>query len=601
MLAELACPVELNLAHIVVFLGEHRLCLGIDAAQTGNIKRRHTVVGTEVTLRVAVQRVAEHGTQVEALAQHIGRLYAYIKECILGTVLVVAIGIVKDSRGVSQRVLAAQLREDIVVVGVERRGHAVVVALIGSHDRRLDQSQGDGRYHRACREVLGHAIVEQVVVGARDRDVELGLEVPQDVDVGIETHVHSLERVLACRIVGIDIAYGEVVHTDIIATLHIDVVVLGDGSVIDLLAPVGIVVILVNLVPQTLGVGVQEMEVDVFLNDAVDGAQHLGSIAAILAGVHHRGQRRHKGETSRHVGIDTRSHRMTALGLNQYHTVATTCTVEGCAILQHRHLLNVIRGDVGQHVEVLTVVQGGAVTLHIQFYAIDHNQRHGIGSETVHTTDEHSSTTVESGRTHDGAHVCTQFLAYLAVDGHTTAFHLGLALCRIGGSRTIHRQELVLQHTNLNLLCLVAGNDSHLLRQILRGMHIESRSKRRHRDGKSTILLGHCRIAYIAQGLQLNTRQGLTGSQIGDDTLDGDYRIICLSRLSYRLLDSGFHLIFFVILALSQGRSNTESECQCAEKESPTRHLPIIKYSALHLHLFFSSYSTSSTGFRMTA
>ena len=64
-----------------------------------------------------------------------------------------------------------------------------------------------------------------------------------NVDVCIETHIQTVETILLGSALTIGITQREVVHTDIITTLHIDIVVLSHGCTIYLLSPVCIIVI----------------------------------------------------------------------------------------------------------------------------------------------------------------------------------------------------------------------------------------------------------------------------------------------------------------------------------------------------------------------
>ena len=110
------------------------------------------------------------------------------------------------------------------------------------------------------------------------------------------------------------------------------------------------------------------------------------------------------------------------------------------------------------------------------------------------------------------------------------------------------------------------------------------------------VLLGHGRVADVAQRLQLNTCKGLLRGLVGHHAVDGHRRILVLDGFTHWLLD-GLHFLFFLfVLALCHHGHGAKGECQGAEQQSATHCLPGVKYGALHLHLFLARYSSSSTG-----
>ena len=213
---------------------------------------------------------------------------------ILGLVLVVALTVLKQCHGVTQRIAIAQRGIQLVVVG-EQRGEATgaavnqLVILIGSHQRRLEQCQGRRRRNGAGKGG-GHAVVIDRVVGACNRDVETRREVPQNRDVGIETYIHTVEGTLANGVLSLDITDRQVIHTDVVATLHVDAVVLCQGIAVDLVLPVRI--IMIGVIIETCWVVVQELELQLLqlleshllLDGLLNGrrSQHLSSIDTIL-------------------------------------------------------------------------------------------------------------------------------------------------------------------------------------------------------------------------------------------------------------------------------------------------------------------------------
>ena len=197
--------------------------------------------------------------------------------------------------------------------------------------------------------------------------------------------------------------------------------------------------------------------------------------------------------------------------------------------------------------------------------------------------------------------VAAQFVGQLIVDGDTKALDRSLSLCRIVGTRGVHRLEAVLEHLDGNRLTGIACLDGDLLGKVTWSVDIQRGGKLGNLDGESTVVLGHSCIADITQGLQLNTDEGLSRGLISHDTLQGDGGIFVGNRPAHGLLDVFNILILFLVLSLSHRRNDAESEYECTEQQSTTYCLPKIKYSALHIHFFLASNSSSSTGFSTMA
>ena len=206
--AELLGPVQLQLAHEVLLLGKHGDYHRGDGAHLVDSKRGNTQIGTIVALGIAVEQVAEVGRQLQGVVDAILWCDMHIEVGILSLVLVVAGTILKDGKRVGQRIVGDGTDEGLraagedIVIAAQQAGEAtdLRVILVGSHQRRLDECQRRGRRHCRRGEAGRHAIVEHVVVGAGDGDVELGREIPKNADVGVETHVHTVEIALLGRI-----------------------------------------------------------------------------------------------------------------------------------------------------------------------------------------------------------------------------------------------------------------------------------------------------------------------------------------------------------------------------------------------------------------
>jgi len=438
-----------------------------DLSHLVNLELRHALVRTIVALGITVEQVVEVGRETEVVGKLPLRHHVNGEVGVLGLVLVVAGAILQDGEGVGQRLVAQRVGRSLaagqdVVVAAEQAGKLANggVILVGSHQRRLDEGQGRGRRDGTGREVGGEAIVVHITISTRDGDVETGGEVPQDLDVGVETHVHAVEAALLQRVLRVDIAHGEVVHAHIVATLHVDAVVLRQRVAIDLVGPVGVVV--VGVVVVAVGIVVEEVEVLILL-DVGNGAQQLGSIGAILRGIHHRGQLGDELHAGRYVGIDAGGHGLATLGVDEHHAIGTTGAIEGGGVLEHRHLLNVVGRDAGQDVVELAAVKRAAVALHVLLNAVDDNERLGIAGDAVQTTDEHRGTALGCCRAHDAVHVATQLVGNLGINGHAEAIDVYRLLRGIGSALAIHGLELVAEHLDCDELLLVASHDGHLL------------------------------------------------------------------------------------------------------------------------------------------
>ena len=293
---------------------------------------------------------------------------------------------------------------------------------------------------------------------------------------------------------------------------------------------------------------------------------------------------------------------MATLGINQDDAVGTTGTIEGGGVLQYRHLLDIVRRDVGQDVIELSAVQRRAHALHVLLNAVDDNQGLSVAGDTIQTANEHGGSTVGSRRTENATDIATELIGNLVVDGHPET----VDLCGLGGgvvnTCAIHRSKLVAQHLDVYRLRAVASDDAHLLRDELRGKHIEGGGKRWHLDGEAAILIGHGRVAVIAQGTQLDTGQRLFRGQVGHRTLERYRGIAGLLQLrTVGLFDAGLHLLFLFVVGLGEGGCG-ESQCERADNNPEAAVLHHIEYSTLHIHfLLDSSKLTYSKGFAMIA
>ena len=254
-------------------------------------------------------------------------------------------------------------------------------------ERCLDKRKQRGRRDGCHREILGCAVVEHVAVDLRIGHVEARRELVDDIDVCVEAHVQAIEVVFASCALRVGVAEREVVHTHVVATLHIDAVVLRDSRVIDFLRPVGVVVVFPVVV--FARIVVEELKVFLIIANLGMGSEHFRGVESVLRSGHHLRQPSDERHAGTDVGIDFRYQRVTALCGDKHHAVAALRSVECRCVLQHLHFFDVGRIDVEQQVGVVAVVKRTARFLHVADDAIDHDERHGIGIERVQSANEH--------------------------------------------------------------------------------------------------------------------------------------------------------------------------------------------------------------------
>ena len=193
--------------------------------------------------------------------------------------------ILQNSHGVCQGILCGilgiYLTEEVIVVA-QQTGKAIhhLIVLIHAEQGRLHHGKVGRRSQCALAEVSGEAVVEEFAVGACHRDIKLGFQVSEHLDIRVKAQVHTVKACVLQRALGIHVAHGEVVHTHIVTTLHIDAVVLGQCLVIHLILPVGVVVIHVIIV--AIGIVVKEAEIHLPVLHLAHGTYHLGGIGAEL-------------------------------------------------------------------------------------------------------------------------------------------------------------------------------------------------------------------------------------------------------------------------------------------------------------------------------
>ena len=114
---------------------------------------------------------------------------------------------------------------------------------VGINKRRLDKPQYVGRRNVFARIAGCPSVVAEVIGVAHIGHVQSCGEAVEEIDVGVEADVQTIEIILLCSSFALAVTQREVVHCYLITTLHVHAVVLRKGSLIEWLLPVGLVVI----------------------------------------------------------------------------------------------------------------------------------------------------------------------------------------------------------------------------------------------------------------------------------------------------------------------------------------------------------------------
>ena len=136
-----------------------------------------------------------------------------------------------------------------------------------------------------------------------------------------------------------------------------------------------VLIIVIVLITPSIVLRLQELEV---AQCGIGRFQHLRRIAAILVSIHHRDIVGFHGDAGRDIGRDTGSHGLVAACLDQDDTIGTLRTVERGTVADDRHLLDVSRVDVVQHIIIETIVQQGAAILLVDDHVVDDDEWLGV-------------------------------------------------------------------------------------------------------------------------------------------------------------------------------------------------------------------------------
>ena len=312
-------------------------------------------------------------------------------------VLVVTFAVFEDPIGVGQTGVAELRceRQGVVRFGVVHTGvHAIIVyqsdfvvtqvayiISIGINEGRLRQTEDVGRRDVAICIALCPSIVAKIVGITHISHVQLGGEAFEETHIGIEADVQTIKVVVLGRSLCVGITQREVIHGDIVTTLHTYAIVLRNGGAVKILCPIGIVMEL--LIIQVTGIFVQEGD-DHRRGKLIStrgGAEELCQVVAVLTGVHHARALGRKFYSSERTDVDAGGLRMSALGGDFQHTVGALCTIDGRTVAEHFYTFDIFWIDQIEDVVIETVVQSGTSVLHIPNHSIDNHERLCIGIE----------------------------------------------------------------------------------------------------------------------------------------------------------------------------------------------------------------------------
>ena len=513
-------PSQTGIAHDAVLTSSQTLShvLDLDIAGSHQAEGRRSLKGQVVVLVGVDQREVEVLTQGEVAVELVARRNAEADHTVTGLVAVLAVAELQDAQGVGQahgvgKQLAVVLKH-LAHIGI---GIGQIVALVavdvegvGSEEGRLDQREEAGRRDGTYRQVLFRTVVAQVAVDVAIGSVEAHAEVADDLDVAVQSHVEAREVVATQRSIAQGVAHREVVVGYIVTTLHVDAVVGDEGVVIDLVRPVGI--IMIGIIIIIGGIAVDEFQV---LHVAGKSREHLGSIEAIVLGTHHLGLAGHQLELAVDGHVNLGGHAAVALGLDEHHTGSGLGAIDGGSVLQYGDALNIVHIQVGQDIVVISLMQHLAVVLHVGDDTVDDNQRLGVGLQTGDTADEHGVAHAQLSATRNGMDVGTQLLGYQRVDAQTGRVVEVLGRTADTGlrGRLIDGTEGTGVELGVSLAGL--GSDGFLQQLIALNAHADAVDVLGYFQLVATLVVGHGGVTMIAVCLDDDTSQRLACGGIG--------------------------------------------------------------------------------------
>ena len=530
---ELTVPIYLEVVEEGGLLAKLRAEDVADGTESFDTLRGRTILGHEVLLVVTIDHVAETVAHGQVLVDGIAGIHVDGKLGLLLIVLVVTIAILENPEGVDETrvtegvgkaigvVAVGVVLTRVDIVGMAQLKLPVVVhhvVCIGADEGRLNEAQHIGSRDVASAVVLGPTIVAKVVGIANIGDVHARNKVLEQVDVGIEADVESVEVVLLGRGIALAVAEGEVVHSHIVTTFYADLVVLGESIAIEVFLPVGVLV--VHIVVEVAGVLVHErrqrcggLEV---INGLGRGTDELSHIVAILVGIHHLGLLGHEFETSEGADVNASYLAMATLGGDAEDTVGTLGTIEGRTIIENLNGFDVFGVNDVEYVIEETIVEGRTVVLHIPHDAIDNDEGLCVGIERTDTIDKHGCTLCGHTATADSADVGVEVVLNIVFNGNGAGFlcnHLGI--CHNVNTILIESLEVGSVEVGVLICCTLDGNLGSVVLGVAFGNgHVESRDVFGDFDGVSTIVVGQRGIVAVVECLNAYTSERCVGGSI---------------------------------------------------------------------------------------
>ena len=328
-------------------------------------------------------------------------------------------------------------------------------------------------------------------------------------DIGVQSHVETREVVTALCSLAKRVAHREVIVSHLITTLHIDTVVRHKGITVNLLCPVGI--IMIGLIIIIAGIGIDKLHA---LYIRGESAQQLSCIEAIVLCTHHLWQTGLEHKLTVDIHINLGSHRLIALGLDEQDATSCLGTIDSRTVLQHGDTLNISNAQVGQQVIIVTGMQHLTVVLHVCDDTINHNQGLGICLKTGQTIHKHGITNTQLATAANRMDISTQLLCHQGVDAYlsrileTFGTTTGYRCCRT----LIDRTERIRIKLCVGLFRI--GTDSFLQDLIALNTHTDTAHVLGHLQLIGTSLISHGSKTMVTIGFNDDTGQRLARGSI---------------------------------------------------------------------------------------
>ena len=573
-------PVKTQIVLQGSFLGEERLLHGVDVAQILEEVVGRTVNGQEVLLAVTRHQEVETVANSERLCHLPFRTYIQVDLRTLGIVLVLAGCILKNPIRITQSLVDAIVakrereterifhpvagacagiltcivrRQFQTVACIHGRRCLIIIIGIGADKGSLNETEHIGGADVLHTVILAPSIIKDVVAHLIVGNIKPSAKLVEHLNVGVEAEVQTVEVCTLASGFACSVAQRKSIHTDIISTLDVNLVVLGHGIAVHVLLPVRVVAEhLAVVVRRTL---VEEsISAEFACRHVLDGAGHISQISVVLLAIENTKRAGDKLHAAIDANTNLGGHALTALGVDNDNAVTTLGTIECCTVLDNLNALDVLRVDACEKVVVETFVHRLTVILGVNHVAIQDDERLCIGIDVGHTTNVHIRADAWHAVTQSCMHVTCQQTFNILVNGDAAAFINVSSLLRY--DRCSVCEGAVEVGRNQIGICL-AVLDCHLQGIISFCIYIDC--IRKDRDGKRIAAkrVGKGRIPLQTQSLNTDTIHWLIGRIVSDNTRHL-FHLVCLylRRLGC-LLDN--NLLFFsnLILCVSIGHAET--------------------------------------------